>query len=85
MSGYKTQLTIDPEGKKAYIVLINARGVTPTKYTRGIKNLMDQLQQRGNKNSNLFEEIVATINLCLGTQKTIFLLGREYCVNITPK
>ncbi|MFL2591260.1 MAG: serine hydrolase domain-containing protein [Flavobacteriaceae bacterium] len=55
--GYKTQLTIDPEGKKAFIVLINARGVTPSKYTRGIKNLMDQLKQKNNKKSNLFDEI----------------------------
>ena len=51
--GYKTQLTIDPEGKKAFIVLINARGVTPSKYTKGIKNLMDQLRQKNNKKSNL--------------------------------
>lgn len=55
--GYKTQLTIDPEGKKAFIVLINARGVTPSKYTKGIKNLMDQLRQKNNKKSNLFDEI----------------------------
>ena len=55
--GYKTQLTIDPKGKKAFIVLINARGVTPSKYTRGIKNLMDQLKQEDSKKSNFFKEI----------------------------
>ncbi len=55
--GYKTQLTIDIEGKKAFIVLINARGVTPSKYTRGIKNLMDQLKQKNNTKSNLFDDI----------------------------
>tara|TARA_B100001115_G_scaffold115430_1_gene85773 strand:- start:159 stop:1619 length:1461 start_codon:yes stop_codon:yes gene_type:complete len=55
--GYKTQLTIDPKGQKAIIVLINARGVTPTKYTRGIKNLMDQLRKGDNKKANAFREI----------------------------
>ena len=50
--GYKTQLTIDSKEEKAYIALINARGVTPTKYTRGIKNLMNQLKQVNNKKSN---------------------------------
>ena len=55
--GYKTQLTLDPKGRKAFIALINARGVTPSKYTRGIKNLMDQFKQVDNINSNLFEEI----------------------------
>ena len=29
--GYKTQLTLDPKGRK-FIALINARGVTPSKY-----------------------------------------------------
>ena len=55
--GYKTQLTIDPKGQKAIIVLINARGVTPTKYTRGIKNLMNQLRKGDNKKANAFREI----------------------------
>ena len=55
--GYKTQVTIDSRNEKAYIALINARGVTPTKYTRGIKNLMDQLKQENNKKSNLFNDI----------------------------
>ena len=55
--GYKTQLTIDSKEEKAYIALINARGVTPTKYTRGIKNLMNQLKQVNNKKSNFFNEI----------------------------
>tara|TARA_B100000965_G_scaffold343041_1_gene312531 strand:- start:1099 stop:2409 length:1311 start_codon:yes stop_codon:yes gene_type:complete len=55
--GYKTQLTIDSKEEKAYIALINARGVTPSKYTRGIKNLMNQLKQVNNKKSNFFNEI----------------------------
>ena len=55
--GYKTQLTIDINGGKAFIVLINARGVTPSKYTKGIKNLMDQLKKEENKKSNMFDEI----------------------------
>ena len=55
--GYKTQLTLDIEGKKAFIVLINARGVTPSKYTKGIKNLMDQLKEEDSKNSDLYSEI----------------------------
>ncbi len=55
--GYKTQLTIDREGEKAFIVLINARGVSPSKYTRGIKNLMDQLKEEDSKSSDLYNEI----------------------------
>ena len=52
----KEAYIIDPEGKKAFIVLINARGVTPSKYTKGIKNLMDQLRQKNNKKSMIFQQ-----------------------------
>ena len=35
--GYKTQLTIDPKGQKAIIVLINARGLPPQNIQEELK------------------------------------------------
>ena len=55
--GYKTQLTIDPKGQKAIIVLINARGVTPIKIHKRNKKSNGSTKQVDNKNSNAFEEI----------------------------
>jgi CubicO group peptidase (beta-lactamase class C family) len=38
--GYRSTLTIDPQKKQAYIVMINAQGVNPDAYATGIREIL---------------------------------------------
>ncbi len=38
--GYRSTLTIDPSKKQAFIVMINAMGVSPSKYATGMRDIL---------------------------------------------
>ena len=44
--GYRSILNIDPHKKQAFIVMINACGVSPDKYARGIRDILKKSAER---------------------------------------
>jgi len=44
--GYRSTLDIDPHRKQAFIVMINAQGVNPGKYARGMREVLKKAEGR---------------------------------------
>jgi CubicO group peptidase (beta-lactamase class C family) len=44
--GYRSTLTIDPNKKQAFIVMINAQGVSPGKYATGMREILKKAENR---------------------------------------
>ncbi len=44
--GYRSTLTIDPSKKQAFIVMINAQGVSPSKYATGMREILKKAEDR---------------------------------------
>jgi len=55
--GYRSTLDIDPLKKQAFIVMINAQGVNPGKYTRGMREILKKAEGKEK------EEIAEGVNL----------------------
>lgn len=55
--GYRSTLEIDPQRKQAFIVMINAQGVNPEKYAKGMREILKKAEDKEK------EEIEEGINL----------------------
>jgi CubicO group peptidase (beta-lactamase class C family) len=44
--GYRSTLTIDPSKKQAFIVMINASGVSPSKYATGMRDILKKAEDK---------------------------------------
>jgi CubicO group peptidase (beta-lactamase class C family) len=44
--GYRSTLMIDPTKKQAFIVMINAQGVSPNKYARGMREILKKAAKK---------------------------------------
>jgi len=44
--GYRSTLTIDPSKKQAFIVMINASGVSPSKYVTGMRDILKKAKDK---------------------------------------
>jgi len=45
--GYRSTLTIDPGKKQAFVVMINAQGVSPGKYATGMREILNKAKDKG--------------------------------------
>jgi CubicO group peptidase (beta-lactamase class C family) len=50
--GYRSGISIYPEDKRAYVVMINASGTNPQKYIDGIIDIMSELEDTESKNNS---------------------------------
>ena len=46
--GYRSILNIDPHKKQAFIVMINAQGVSPGKYATGMRDILKKVEDKAN-------------------------------------
>ncbi|NIM57961.1 MAG: serine hydrolase [Candidatus Aminicenantes bacterium] len=44
--GYRSTLTIDPSKKQAFVVMINASGVSPSRYATGMRNILNKAKDK---------------------------------------
>ena len=49
--GYRSSLSLDPENKMAYTVMINASGTNPGKYANGIRKIMNKVKVKSDEKS----------------------------------
>jgi len=45
--GYRSTMTIDPNKKQAFIVMINAQGVSPGRYATGMREILNKAKDKG--------------------------------------
>ena len=50
--GYRTQLTLDPKNKLAFVVMINANGSTPDKYVTGVRRVLEKSKEKKTLDEN---------------------------------
>jgi CubicO group peptidase (beta-lactamase class C family) len=47
--GYRSTLTIDPSKKQAFVVMINAQGVSPSRYATGMREILKKAKDKDEK------------------------------------
>ena len=60
--GYRSQLFINPDKKIAYSVMINSSGTSPTKYIKGIHEILSKVKTLKGTEINKFKELTGSYN-----------------------
>ncbi len=60
--GYRSQLHINPDKKIAYSVMINSSGTSPTKYVKGIHEILSKVETLSGGEINRFNELTGSYN-----------------------
>ena len=60
--GYRSQLFINPDKKIAYSVMINSSGTSPTKYIKGIHEILSKVNTLKGTEINKFKDLTGSYN-----------------------
>ena len=63
--GYRSQLHINPDKKIAYSVMINSSGTSPTKYVKGIHEILSKVETLSGGEINRFNELTGSYWICI--------------------
>ena len=80
--GHRSQLFINPDKKIAYSVMINSSGTSPTKYIKGIHEILSKVNTLKGTEINKFKELTGSYNTQPWTGRNLCpVLGRPHCVS----